>query len=879
MRRPCRAQFARAIIEASVLPACNALLARVFTFDDSTRAPAAGAAAAGAAAAEGAARASDEALASRVLGIWRSCTAYALAEPPLASLFPLLASVLQRNSRARAAVFGMLESACHLPVEPLRMIDWRTVPVDGGATAHAAPATAEVSGGCAAAAAAVASAEAPEAKAVAANEAAAEAAALAAASETAAGRELVARLEKDHAQVTASRVDATSPAAIEAAAQARAQLKAAEVAAEAEVAAVEEAAQEAVEDEPDGPTSARWRFLSAYVPAALAATRGTDESAEPTEALRTSGAAAHLLASYVKTMSTLQSMMALPLLPWLEQLATRVAVSPLRAGAPCTRALACLERAACASTTASATAIVSMEDLHAAIDCLLGHVRLLWQLSRGHRGLLAGWATPRGEGVDGLLWQLAAPLAAAVGRSRARSGSAREALLASAGRLAYFACRLIDAIDAIVGQDGGAVGGAPTGDASAADGSAASSVVSLAMCGASWLRAGDEVACRELLTSIGLGSRWLGRLLHGASGDGAVWLSAVELRSRLLPSLLKMLELGAPAEDQARARCTQAAPASLGALRVESSSSALALPVDWMTLPCRSLGVVAADGTVDYAELVAQLRAALQWLQLLLPHAPLCRVPRSRLLCRLIAVYTIPGAPWRDAVISASLRSLLMGLIGARRTGGDGAGGVGLAAAGDALLASERAVDVRSLLDDVLTTYSAESYGDENFTLWLLLGLRVGEPPSVALTIWAVLDELSTTVLVARPPADMLHAWTVGVLGAPLVQGTAGAAPPTVAEELLSAWEGSVLGGRLARAAQGSFLRELALHHLAARSLTASGVPLLVRLLMGGVAAAELCRAAALGAEPGVAAEAAQRMRALLEQEGEEAALARVRVV
>lgn len=287
-------------------------------------------------------------------------------------------------------------------------------PVSDGATPHAAPAASEADDDAAAAAAAVANVETTEAQAAAAEEAAAEAAALTAASETAAGRRLIAHLQEEHAHVTAPPTDAASPAAAEAIAQVRAaeaQLTEAEAAAEAAAAEAAEAAdaaeaQEAA-GEPDGPASGRWRYLSAYMPEALAAVRdgGAADAAAELEALRTSGAAAHFLLSYVKAMATLQSLVTLPMLPWLEQLAARHA-SPLRAGMPCARVLDCLERAAHAppSHDAPTSAVVTpsgadnnhgapAERKRRATAPTSGRARARPWASRRPRAIHAAWTT------------------------------------------------------------------------------------------------------------------------------------------------------------------------------------------------------------------------------------------------------------------------------------------------------------------------------------------------------------------------------------------------------------------------------------------------------------------------------------------------------
>ena len=433
-----------------------------------------------------------------------------------------------------------------------------------------------------------------------AEEAAAEAADVADATRTANDAKLVAKLAHESSKVTAPLPTAASrPTVAASAAEAK-----------EEVCPTVDVTDDEKGSEIEGQVSARWRLLSGYVPIAIAAVRGEGGAFG-----KYAGAAAHFLSSYLKAMTTLQAMVELPLIPWCEQLASKLD-APLTQGLPCSNAL--LDKEGVPS---------SMDDLMMGVSCLLGHVRLYWQLSRAHRGLLTRWQQDSSNlwGVSSLLHEIALRLPAAVGSPIGGLGG-RDALLSSAGRLAYLTCRLIDGID---------TESKPSATPEA--------VVHLALCGATWLRSGDEVYCRELITSFAVSSKWLSRATTTTTPSGAKPLSASELRGSILPGLLRTLDLSEYSEAQARARATQADPSGLSCLTCEVTASKLPLPLDWIISPCRNLDVVNAQGSVDEKQLVMQLRAALQWILMHLksplpggygtwipPAAPL---PRPRHLC------------------------------------------------------------------------------------------------------------------------------------------------------------------------------------------------------------------------------------------------------
>ena len=123
----------------------------------------------------------------------------------------------------------------------------------------------------------------------------------------------------------------------------------------------------------------------------------------------------------------------------------------------------------------------------------------------------------------------------------------------------------------------------------------ASSLISLTLCSASWLRPGDEVACITLVTSIFMSTRWLGRMLLEASATPTTDASddANSLRRTLFPIFARLLHTDAAVLSQARARAAHS-PTEVASLSPSMSSSPLPLAVDWLVAPCHTFP---ADGS------------------------------------------------------------------------------------------------------------------------------------------------------------------------------------------------------------------------------------------------------------------------------------------
>lgn len=625
--------LATTVLEAGLLQSCHATLANAFSFQAALApaAPALTASSADGAAATAAPIAlevTDDDLAASVLGLWRCCAAYALFEPPLDSFFPLFSQAMgggggEGRGVLSAAVFALLDTLCHLPSDA--QLVHASVPAKGG---EAAPVVA-----------AVAAAEATEA-----TEAA----------------------EAPPADAQGKAEDVPPPALIESG--------------------------------QDASLSSRWRFLSAYVPSALTALRTADASLDRlaasagggasaalacTDGARRAAASAHLIASYLAALQALQSEVFLPLLPWCEQLASRLAAA--RSHGACGWALETLRRRSARRVArGSEERRPSRLELGAALDCLLGLVRLLWQLSRTHRGLLAHWARAADAPIPSLLWAVCDALPDAIGATSLRlhesgavvgaepttslgaasvclaaSAPTGRSLLAAAGRLGHLTSVLLDAIDAssvplpsttlaaaataasaLARADSPGKGSAPAhGKGAAMDAQyganprwSATRLLSLGLCAASWLRPGDEVACRTLVTSLFMGTRWLGRLLaeghardggqsaHEGATDGATdgakagalkagsfASEAHALRAALLPTFARILELSPAVEKQSRALAAPA-PTELSALSLSPSASPLPLPSDWLLAPCSQFGTD-AGGRISETKLLTQVIA------------------------------------------------------------------------------------------------------------------------------------------------------------------------------------------------------------------------------------------------------------------------------
>ena len=132
------------------------------------------------------------------------------------------------------------------------------------------------------------------------------------------------------------------------------------------------------------------------------------------------------------------------------------------------------------------------------------------------------------------------------------------------------------------------------------------------------------------------------------------------------------------------------------------------------------------------------------------------------------------------------------------------------------LLGNERSVDVAALIHEVLNVYAAESYGDDTFTRWVLLGLRTGEGQSLKLAVWHALEELVLKMSFDVLPESALQAWEAHTA----TEATAGSS--TGDADLSSAWATSLRRGRLSHAGPESFLRRLAEHHVDGKALRIS---------------------------------------------------------
>lgn len=267
--------------------------------------------------------------------------------------------------------------------------------------------------------------------------------------------------------------------------------------------------------------------------------------------------------------------------------------------------------------------------------------------------------------------------------------------------------------------------------------------------------------------------------------------------------------------------------------------------------------------------MLSQLGTSLRLLRLLLAHPPLCWVASSRLLCRGLATFNLPGTPWRDTAVARALDAIFDGLTAPGRGGGEGLyhssnGGRGPQRC--CLLGDERRVDVAELLRSVLETFTAESYGDPTFSKWILLGMRTEEPESVKLATWHALEELAHKLPMAHPPPDRVQQWFARggeEVGDEELGCGARAADPASKEELvasealLKAFEASLLHGKLREAPRSSFLYCLALHHLAAAAFGGgAGTIHLNHLVQGATAEAcvDLCRATRSSLRGGLAA-------------------------
>ncbi|KAL1523332.1 hypothetical protein AB1Y20_018278 [Prymnesium parvum] len=566
----------------------------------------------------------------------------------------------------------------------------------------------------------------------------------------------------------------------------------------------------------------RARFLAAFLPAALAAAaQPAAPSESDAEAMARAAAALHFVASYVHSLDPSPCRAADALLAWAARV-FRTHLLPLCESA--TVRLAAATLAADAPPPPPAARL-------AAAELLLGHARLVGGLTRLHADLLRAFAAEGAAQLDGtlaLLWGLAASLPSRMApldpaSAEKEAEGERRGLLRSYSRLGYHLAHALHSLAAASPL-------APTE-------AAARRFVTLVACAASSAQCGDESLARELIGGLLLERRW---------ADAWAAPPPPPPRAALLPPLLHLLRQPPALAADAAARAAPR-PRPVASLRVSSRASPLPLPADWLAAPLFSFGAD-ADGQLAEEAMLAQLDASLALLRRLDGTPPLAWLPRSRLLCRALQLFTLPLCVWRHPPIGAHLEQLRL------RAAYPEAGGA------PPLLGGERAVDVHGLLQEVLAAYAAESYGDHGFTQWVLLALRTAEPPAVRLAAWGTLEEMAHRLEAAPPPPHALAAWR-----------RAHAAPPAEgADRLLDAFEASLRHGRLAHARRESFLFRLAVHHLASAAFAGGGAAsaLLYRLLrkLPPRACLELCVEAGLPHDlPEPARLPDERRRALLQ--------------
>jgi len=117
------------------------------------------------------------------------------------------------------------------------------------------------------------------------------------------------------------------------------------------------------------------------------------------------------------------------------------------------------------------------------------------------------------------------------------------------------------------------------------------------------------------------------------------------------------------------------------------------------------------------------------------------------------------------------------------------------------------------------------------------------------LEAWAALQELAHKRAVEPPAPPLLPAWEPCRRPHGPSAPAASRAPAAGSEEVLAAYEASLLHGRLSAAPRSSFLYLLAVHHLAASAFAPAGAPLLCRLLRSAPADACADLVAAASAE------------------------------
>ncbi len=544
----------------------------------------------------------------------------------------------------------------------------------------------------------------------------------------------------------------------------------------------------------DAQSTTHFGHLSAYLPVALACLRAPLTTAtDETPATALPAAALHFLASYARALPQQRVTQQLPLLSWCEAVAQRALLPMVQAGDA--GALGWAARALAAGAEADE------RDGLVALELALGYTRLWWYLTRLHRGLLfhlvgasqvVGMSEARS--AAGWLWRMCTVLTnGAVGRGGRLS---RASHLSCAGRLSSYLCRLLDAMD--------------SASAEPATPERAASLVALGACGLDWMRDGDETLALALLEVPLLSTRWLERL------DGPVESARRrEMRPLLIDPFREMLSQPRASQLDAQARA-QGNTATLSFLRPPlGSGRPLPLPVDWLFVPTHSFAEQENAAEAE-ARQVAQLRSALELLQLLAPSPPLLWVRRSRLVARGLNVFTLCGAPWLEPHITALLQALFE-----RITAMAPNEAVHLPSPSSrSLLAHEPAYAAEDVVRRAAEAYLSESMGDVTFTAWLLLPLRTFEPERLRLLAWGALDDLSHKLDVASP--TNVQSWSAAAGGA-LRDGDA----------LLGQLEASLASGNLSRAPYSSWLRRWALHQIAS-AVKGGGAPALAARVPAG---------------------------------------------
>ena len=388
--------LASSIIAHGLLQSCHAVLARAFVFGPFVARPA------------GRDASENDRLAASVLGIWRCCAAYALTEPPLDSFYPLFS---QATTAARGtlstSVLYLLETLCSLPRDAklVGVQCGELAPHGEGLQAGSVAAQGPTQVGQANIPSGTVSSElGDDDEAI---EAEAERADIAASIKNATDASLV-----EEIQATMPWMASAPHSLCEQAGQRGEASLATDTCALPQSGGALgpiEVPPACVEGD-DISLSSRWRFLSAYVPAALRIVHSASDaeyhglaSSVHLDVANRVAASMHMLASYLRSLQTLQRAVNLPLIPWCEQMSSRL-VAFCQGG---TYKWAF-------ETLLSGQSLPSSAQLGVALECLFAHSRLLWELSRINRGLLMSWAVEDSMLLQPL-WQLCQVLPHAIG--------------------------------------------------------------------------------------------------------------------------------------------------------------------------------------------------------------------------------------------------------------------------------------------------------------------------------------------------------------------------------------------------------------------------------------------------------------------------------